>query len=212
MSSLNIVSFDFDDTLCVGGKMNPKAVKLLNTERSDGNHIIIITARSDRTIHHKKSNEIVHDFARQLGINDVHFVGDYKAPYILNLIKSGQNIIRHYDDNIDEIDFINEVIPNVDTPLMFMEDKKKLPFTEDVNGSFSERVFNKNSSAEDLIWHRDKEDREILVLESKNWLFQMDNQLPVELKPGDKLSIPKNTYHRIIKGDSDLVVRITKII
>jgi D-lyxose ketol-isomerase len=36
----------------------------------------------------------------------------------------------------------------------------------------------------------------------------MDNQLPITLKPGDSINITKNTYHRILKGTTDLVVEI----
>jgi len=36
----------------------------------------------------------------------------------------------------------------------------------------------------------------------------MDNQLPQKLQQGDVLHIPKETYHRIMAGDSNLVVEI----
>jgi hypothetical protein len=41
-------------------------------------------------------------------------------------------------------------------------------------------------------------------------MFQMDNKLPVILIESEKFFIPKNTYHRIIKGNGDLIVNITK--
>ena len=45
------------------------------------------------------------------------------------------------------------------------------------------REFNANISEEELAWHRDAEDREIEILEGKNWKFQHDNCLPFILKP-----------------------------
>ena len=40
-----------------------------------------------------------------------------------------------------------------------------------------------------------------------NWKFQLDNQLPVSLYES-KLFISKGTYHRLIKGTGDLVIKI----
>jgi hypothetical protein len=39
----------------------------------------------------------------------------------------------------------------------------------------------------------------------------MDNDIPKKLKKGDTLFIPKGTYHRVIKGNGDLVVEIKEI-
>jgi len=70
------------------------------------------------------------------------------------------------------------------------------------------REFSVNIKDEDLEWHRDADDREIEVLSGKNWKFQYDNCLPVIIKPGDKISVKKNEWHRIIKGSTTLVVEI----
>ena len=59
-----------------------------------------------------------------------------------------------------------------------------------------------------LVWHRDKADRLCVVLYGKDWKYQADNKLPVELKFGDNIVIRKNVYHRIIKGASILVLLI----
>jgi quercetin dioxygenase-like cupin family protein len=80
------------------------------------------------------------------------------------------------------------------------------PYNE--NGSV--RIFSKNANSKDLIWHTDLEDREIAVI-SGDWLFQFDNELPFELKAGSKVFIPKDTWHRIIKGSEDLVLNIKKL-
>jgi len=58
-------------------------------------------------------------------------------------------------------------------------------------------------------WHRDREDRIVEIIENTDWLFQMDNELPVLLK--EKLYIPKEHYHRVIMGKGKLIVKITKL-
>ena len=40
------------------------------------------------------------------------------------------------------------------------------------------REFSKDVNEMDLVWHQDKEDRKIEVLEGKGWKFQKDNELP----------------------------------
>jgi len=70
------------------------------------------------------------------------------------------------------------------------------------------RTFDQNIDDHELVWHRDLEDRTVTVLEGNGWYFQMDNQLPVELKQGVSLFIPKMEYHRVLKGDSDLHIQI----
>lgn len=62
---------------------------------------------------------------------------------------------------------------------------------------------------DELIWHRDREDREITVIRSNGWYLQMDDELPVSMHPGDVFHIPKEKWHRVIrKGNNDLVVEI----
>jgi hypothetical protein len=36
----------------------------------------------------------------------------------------------------------------------------------------------------------------------------MDNRLPIPLKKGVKFDIPKETFHRVIKGTTDLTILI----
>lgn len=70
------------------------------------------------------------------------------------------------------------------------------------------RTFSDKVDPSDLIWHRDREFRNITVLDSNGWQFQLEDQLPVKLKQGDFLQIPPATYHRVIKGDGPLTVYI----
>lgn len=85
-----------------------------------------------------------------------------------------------------------------------------LPFKEtSVGNNQYIREFNNDVDTHELEWHIDKEDRIVEVVENNNWEIQLDNELPKLLK--DKLFIPKETYHRVIKGDGKLIVKITKL-
>lgn len=71
------------------------------------------------------------------------------------------------------------------------------------------REFNKDVNNEELVWHRDREDRIIEVFDNEDWYFQMDNELPKKLM--GKFFVPKETYHRLIKGNGNLIVKVTKL-
>jgi hypothetical protein len=85
------------------------------------------------------------------------------------------------------------------------------PFSEKkIGDKLFLREFRENVDSEKLIWHQDREDRVIKVLESNGWKLQLDNQLPVLLKEGSTYSIPAYVYHRVIKGSGRLLVEIEK--
>lgn len=70
------------------------------------------------------------------------------------------------------------------------------------------RMFSKDVDPMELVWHQDNEDRNIEVLEGEGWQFQRDNELPLELSKGDHIFIATNQTHRILKGTTDLKIRI----
>jgi quercetin dioxygenase-like cupin family protein len=70
------------------------------------------------------------------------------------------------------------------------------------------REFKTNIDTHELVWHKDQKDRHITILEGGGWQFQKDNELPSTLQKGDVIFIPKETYHRVIKGSSDLLISI----
>lgn len=73
------------------------------------------------------------------------------------------------------------------------------------------REFDVNISDDELIWHRDKNFRSVTVLSGTGWKLQMDDKLPEELIVGKQYFIAGQTYHRLIKGKNNLVVRIGNI-
>jgi quercetin dioxygenase-like cupin family protein len=72
------------------------------------------------------------------------------------------------------------------------------------------RTFDVNVDDEELVWHRDMRDREVTVLSGVGWTLQMDDELPYMLFEGDTVVIPKLTYHRLLKGNDTLIVRIVE--
>ena len=75
------------------------------------------------------------------------------------------------------------------------------------NGVFL-RTFSKDLLSEELVWHRDANDRIVEVLEGENWEIQFENKLPQSLNVGEQYVIPAYTYHRIKRGTTDLKVII----
>lgn len=70
------------------------------------------------------------------------------------------------------------------------------------------RIFPTSTSEYELVWHRDYKDREVTVLQSNGWLFQFDNEIPFELTDSHVYEIDRGRYHRIIKGDGELILKI----
>jgi hypothetical protein len=60
----------------------------------------------------------------------------------------------------------------------------------------------------ELKWHRDNGDRYITVQSGLNWKLQLDNQLPINLEINQSYFIPFNSWHRVIKGNQDLILSI----
>jgi hypothetical protein len=71
------------------------------------------------------------------------------------------------------------------------------------------REFEESVDTDDLEWHRDREDRIVEVIGETDWELQMDNQLPQRMT--GKIFIPKEVWHRVIKGTNELKVKIIKL-
>ena len=94
---------------------------------------------------------------------------------------------------------------------MFPVDSGKFPFNEELINNKLIRTFAPDVAGEELVWHRDLEDRKIIVIKSGGWGYQLDNQLPLPLEEGQELFIPKMLWHRVIKGNNKLVVQVKKL-
>ena len=91
-----------------------------------------------------------------------------------------------------------------------------LPFIEELledNNEYTlvKRSFSRQLASQELVWHRDKEDRSILVKEGRGWYIQLDNELPQIMQKESIFKIPKETWHRIInKNGTNLTIVIKK--
>lgn len=83
------------------------------------------------------------------------------------------------------------------------------PYTQTHNDNIINRKFTQDIDDSELVWHRDERDRKVTVLQQTDWLFQFDNEIPKVLK--DTIFIPRNTYHRLIKGTGDLMIQILEL-
>lgn len=82
----------------------------------------------------------------------------------------------------------------------------------EVNKDYVIREFDDGIDPIELMWHRDAEDRLIEPLMANNWGFQYDNELPIPLTKNKPLKIGKYEWHRVIKGDGNLLLKITKLV
>jgi len=101
----------------------------------------------------------------------------------------------------------DELIPQVRKFLP----EQNLPFKQKIKDGIKTRVFDKNIDDHELQWHRDERDRIVEVVKGSGWKFQMDDELPITLKEGDRISIPSEVYHRVIRGSGDLIIKIKEL-
>jgi hypothetical protein len=84
-----------------------------------------------------------------------------------------------------------------------------LPYTEKFNDGWFERIFKTEVESGEMRWHRDQEDRIVEPLETTDWLFQRENELPIKIE--GQIFVPKGQWHRAIKGTGDLKIKIKKL-
>ena len=85
------------------------------------------------------------------------------------------------------------------------------PFEEEqIDNHIFIRTFSADVDEMELIWHEDRENRVIKVLEGNGWKFQFDEELPIEMTKGLSISIFKGRIHRVIKGHGLLKIELHK--
>jgi mannose-6-phosphate isomerase-like protein (cupin superfamily) len=78
------------------------------------------------------------------------------------------------------------------------------------NGA-TKRVISASVADKESTWHRDENDRVVVVTEGNGWSFQRDNELPISIKRGDVIHIEGGEWHRVIPGSGDLTLNIREI-
>ena len=85
------------------------------------------------------------------------------------------------------------------------------PFTEQqLDTKLFLREFSADVDEMKLIWHEDRENRIVSVVEGNGWKFQFDEELPIEMEDGIDITIPKGVIHRVIKGKGPLKIKVFK--
>ena len=88
--------------------------------------------------------------------------------------------------------------------------KMDFPFQQEIFDDKIIRTFSPDVDSDELKWHQDLKDRKVTVIQDGGWSFQMENSLPVKLSNAEQFSIPKFVWHRVIKGNGDLIVEIVE--
>jgi hypothetical protein len=83
------------------------------------------------------------------------------------------------------------------------------PYNDIETSQFIYREFTQDIPEDELVWHRDRRDRRVTVLNETDWQFQFDDEIPQLLK--DTIFIPKSRYHRVIKGTGNLHIQIEEL-
>jgi hypothetical protein len=90
------------------------------------------------------------------------------------------------------------------------EKENNYPFDEYVEEGYHIRTFKEDVNNSELVWHRDREDRIVFPLHETDWKIQFDNNIPQNIEPKNPILIESGRYHRIIKGNKDLKLKIYK--
>jgi hypothetical protein len=85
------------------------------------------------------------------------------------------------------------------------------PYKEELVSDGMIRTFEEDVDHEELVWHRDKKDRAVVVLEGNDWQLQFENQLPIKLEQNKSYYIKRETFHRVLKGKGLLKVSIKEL-
>lgn len=124
--------------------------------------------------------------------------------------------ISFYDAVVGEVEDVMKNMLGLYTGLyrFFLNEPspKKSPYDDKkTNESTKVRTFDNNVDENELKWHRDENDRRVKILECNGWMLQLDNELPVIMEEGKEYFIPKEVFHRTIKGTGNLVIEIKEL-
>lgn len=119
-----IVSFDFDDCLCLNDLPNPSILAIIQKRVEDGDEIHITTARSGKR-QLDNWNQIVEEWVSEhnLPISKVHYTNhSLKGPF---LVAAGAS--HHYDDKLEHL--FSACIHGVKAFLVIGEDIHEIKYT-----------------------------------------------------------------------------------
>lgn len=86
-----------------------------------------------------------------------------------------------------------------------------MPFEQHNDGEFIIRTFSESVDDYELKWHTDAKNRIVTPLVESDWKLQIDGELPIPLIKDQQYYIAKEIYHRVIKGNGNLIIKIYEI-
>lgn len=185
-------------------------VKIVNTYfKKQGNKNLVNKYSIDHPV-----EVSVYDIRRSRRTNKVFFFLDTEPTYIEHTIEDSDGEPIDLDIAVqEEFKTVMSILNMSDVPYRVYVNKRTLddmlPYDESqISENVKIRTFKSNVDSGELVWHRDREDRIVEVIEGNGWMVQLDNDLPKKLTKENKVFIPKGVYHRIIKGEGDLKVKI----
>lgn len=104
-----------------------------------------------------------------------------------------------------------DMLNNLDYPHRIGGRMEKLPFQQIIQNNKKIRTFSPEVDTEELKWHQDEKDRVVKIIEDGGWFFQIEDSVPNKMSKSQILQIPKFVWHRVIKGEGELVVEIEEL-
>ena len=164
-------------------------------------------------IYDELNNLFVESNIEDLRVRELFFSEVYKleeeefVEFIENLInKSLTSTQKQWATN--EMRDIEKDLKKDDTGLEGLDENTR-PYTDiEVTDEYIIREFNANIDPIELKWHRDREDRIVEIVGNTDWKIQLEDQLPTSIN--ESIFIPKGQWHRVIKGNGTLTLKINK--
>ena len=164
-------------------------------------------------IYDELNNLFVESNIEDLRVRELFFSEVYKleeeefVEFIENLInKSLTPAQKQWATN--EMRDIEKDLKKDDTGLEGLDENAR-PYTDiEVTDEYIIREFNANIDPIELKWHRDREDRIVEIIGNTDWKIQLEDQLPTSIN--ESIFIPKGQWHRVIKGNGTLTLKINK--
>ena len=119
-----------------------------------------------------------------------------------------KNEIYEFLKEILTVSGVEEIVVELDQRPLYNIEEEKLPFKEKKSKNSRIREFSQDVNTDELKWHVDEEDRMVKSLHKTDWMIQIDNELPKTLSENQEIFIPKGVYHRVIKGNGNLKVKV----
>jgi mannose-6-phosphate isomerase-like protein (cupin superfamily) len=194
----------------IGGENQPIAIEVFNEIRGiEG----VVTVKQRAPLKDAPGNKKM--ILISLTMLESIKMSDEELTQAIKNVSAIDMVVIKEKDGLNQLKSIPQQIaqpqPQIQTQTPPIANESKLWKQARVSPNTFVRVFNPkelNESLDELEWHRDQKTRHVTVVEAGGWKFQFDNKMPTLLESGQKITIPAGHFHRVIKGDTSLVLLI----